>query len=213
MFLINTLEILAFYWNIASTRENQTQDFSQVNTMWPILYFFFATGVGVATLLAFSILILRRRPQKHLEALQYLETYESMGNNRKLLQHSLFFKKSYLLALALFFCFSITTLSPVFASKIQSVKQPMTAFSISQPTIFIGTAFLTWDIGELLGSFVPLLPFAALKKPEIIFAVSVSRLGFIILYNVCNLNGRGAVVGGDIFYLVVVQGLSGLTSS
>jgi equilibrative nucleoside transporter 1/2/3 len=135
-----------------------------------------------------------------------------MGNNRKPLQHSLFFKKSYLLALALFFCFIITTLSPVFASKIQSVKLPMAEFSISQPTIFIGTAFLTWNIGELLGSFVPLLPFTSLKRPEIIFGVSVSRIGFIVLYNVCNLNGRGAVVGGDIFYLVVVQGLSGLTS-
>lgn len=40
----------------------------------------------------------------------------------------------------------------------------------------------------------------------------MARLVFVPLYFLCNVGGRGAVVQSDIFYLLVVQGLFGLTN-
>ena len=42
--------------------------------------------------------------------------------------------------------------------------------------------------------------------------LSIFRMGFIPLYLLCNLEGKGAAVGSDLFYLVVVQFLFGLTN-
>lgn len=40
----------------------------------------------------------------------------------------------------------------------------------------------------------------------------MARLGFIPLYLLCNIKGRGAVVPSDFFYLIIVQLLFGLSN-
>ena len=49
-------------------------------------------------------------------------------------------------------------------------------------------------------------------RPRIAFILAVARAGFIPLYLLCNVNGRGAVVQSDFFYLFIVQLLFGITN-
>ena len=42
--------------------------------------------------------------------------------------------------------------------------------------------------------------------------MAVLRIGFVGLYHLCNVRGRGAVINSDFFYLVIVQLLFGLTN-
>ena len=117
------------------------------------------------------------------------------------------------LAAAVFTCFAFTMLYPVFTQEILSVRPADAAPPLLRPACFIPLAFLLWNTGDLTGRLVTLLPPLSLTRyPRALFAISLARLGFVPLYLLCNIRGRGAVVGGDVFYLVGVQFLFGITN-
>lgn len=110
------------------------------------------------------------------------------------------------LATAVFVCFAVTMIFPVFTANITSVNT-------MPPAIFIPLAFLCWNIGDLVGRLATLSPLISLTHwPFALFCIAMARLVFIPLYFLCNVGGRGAVVQSDVFYLFVVQGLFGLTN-
>lgn len=124
------------------------------------------------------------------------------------------------LALAVYLCFTVTMVYPVFTVKVQSVHDPATRSRIFEPELFIPLAFLFWNMGDLIGRMSPIVPaFArAADYPRALFAFSVSRLIFIPMYLACNIrSGRdaaenNAVINSDFFYLFIVQLGFGLTN-
>ncbi len=113
-------------------------------------------------------------------------------------------------ALANFLCLCISSVSPVFISKITSTVSQRDASIIFRPEAFIPLAIVLWNIGDLLGSVLAVRSLFLIRNPRLLFGLSFARLGFIPLYVMCNIDGRGSFAG-DWFYLIVVQFLFGLT--
>ena len=194
-------------------------------------YFMAATTVSIISLLAFFYLLRRRNSnsQTHAtinDAAKATANGTSEGSavhgdlaaenggydplmaesSRESIPLMTLFRKLPFLSLAVFICFGLTMVFPVFTVSIQSVNSTPSA-------IFIPAAFLMWNLGDLLGRLITLFPTINLTHyPFALFCFAMSRFIFIPLYMLCNLGGNGAVIKSDLFYLVVVQLLFGLTS-
>ena len=117
------------------------------------------------------------------------------------------FRKLPFLSSALLITFAITMFFPVFTVSITSIDNKIDS------AIFIPLGFLFWNMGDLLGRIVTLSPRVSLTHfPFALFCLAMARLVFIPMYFLCNIGGRGAVVSSDVFYLVVVQGLFGISN-
>lgn len=79
-----------------------------------------------------------------------------------------------------------------------------------RPQAFIPLAIILWNVGDLLGSILAVHSVFLIRLPRMLFALSLARLGFIPLYLMCNIDGRGSDMG-DWFYLIIVQFLFGLS--
>jgi equilibrative nucleoside transporter 1/2/3 len=122
-------------------------------------------------------------------------------------------KHLFWLAGAIFLTFAITMIFPVFTTQILSVRDPATAPRLFQPSSFIPLAFLVWNIGDLIGRVIPAVPSLSLTShPRTLFLLSISRILFIPLYLLCNLQGKGAKISSDVFYLFIVQLLFGVSN-
>jgi equilibrative nucleoside transporter 1/2/3 len=103
-------------------------------------------------------------------------------------------------ALANFSCLCISSVCPVFVAKITSVIPEKEASVLLRPDAFIPLAIVLWNVGDLIAVSSRFL----LRYPFALFLLSLARIGFIPLYLMCNINGRGSLFG-DWFYLFVVQ--------
>ena len=177
-------------------------------------YFLTATAVSVAALLAF-LLLLRRHLDASTEAKFPIPDSDDSEppTPRKVVGMWSLFKKLHYLATAVFLTFAITMVFPVFTQQITSVRPADTAPRILQPACFIPLAFLLWNAGDLAGRLVTLNPKLTLVRwPRTIFLMALARGVFIPLYLLCNIHGRGAAISSDLFYLVIVQFLFGLSN-
>ncbi|KAL8822119.1 MAG: hypothetical protein Q9191_007140 [Dirinaria sp. TL-2023a] len=179
-------------------------------------YFLTATGISALVLAAFPLLVRRHRDQA-VVAKAALDTVgggeEEERIEKKVVGMWTLFRKLHWFSAAVALCFTITMLFPVFTAKIYSVRPADTAPRIFQPVCFIPLAFLFWNAGDLLGRVITLAPsLVATRHPRALFLSSVLRLVFIPLYLLCNINGQGAAVSSDFFYLVIVQFLFGITN-
>ncbi len=176
-------------------------------------YFLTATAVSVAALLAF-MLLLRRHPDPATDIKSPIEgSEEPEPPARKVVSLWTLFKKLRYLASAVFLTFSITMFFPVFTQQITSVRPIDTAPRILQPACFIPLAFLLWNTGDLLGRLLTLIPSITLVRwPRVVFVLSIARTIFIPLYLLCNIHGRGAAIPSDVFYLIIVQLLFGISN-
>jgi equilibrative nucleoside transporter 1/2/3 len=123
------------------------------------------------------------------------------------------FRKLFWLATAVFVVFAITMVFPVYTQRIVSVRPDSDQPAYLQPASFIPLAFLFWNIGDLVGRLLTAMPSLSLiHRPRIVLVLALLRIIWIGLYHLCNVRGQGAVVNSDIFYLIVVQMLFGLTN-
>jgi len=81
-----------------------------------------------------------------------------------------------------------------------------------QPSAFIPLGFLIWNLGDLFGRLITLLPFRPGYRPIVLFVFAIIRVGFIPMYLLCNIENNGAVFSSDSFYLFVVQLFFGATN-
>lgn len=194
-------------------------------------YFTAATVVSIISLFAF-IYLLRRRGSLSLSGSKINDVAKTTANGtsegsavngnlpaesedydppsevppRDSIPLTTLFRKLPFLSLAVFICFGVTMVFPVFTASIQSVNS-------TPGDVFIPVAFLVWNLGDLLGRLITLYPAINLTHyPFALFCFAMSRLIFIPLYMLCNIGGNGAVVKSDVFYLVVVQFLFGMTN-
>lgn len=116
------------------------------------------------------------------------------------------FRKLCWLWLAVATCFVVSMMFPVFTKVILSVRPAETAPRIFQPASFIPLGFLFWNIGDLLGRLLTLVPQLRLThRPKLLFLFALTRAVFVPLYVMCNRHGRGAIINSDWVYLGVVQ--------
>lgn len=191
-----------------------------------LVYFLTATAISVIALLAFFYLLQKKGHSDALKSATKSTANEASegdaltGNARATAQDenemgpqgrpsvplgTLFMRMPFL-ALAVFTCFAVTMVFPVFTTSIESVRGVDSA-------IFIPTAFLLWNIGDLVGRLVTLWkPVSLIHYPFALFCLAMARLLFIPVYFLCNIKDRGAIIGSDVFYLVMVQFLFGLTN-
>lgn len=187
------------------------------------IYFLTATGVSTIALGAFLILV-RSRNQEDNRVTKVSGMREDQEDAESELQEdlaqepgksisiwSLFIKLRWV-ALSVFTCFAITMSFPVFTQKIFSVHSSSDS-PLLQPACFIPLAFLIWNIGDLAGRILTLIPqLPILRHPQTLLLQSFIRAGWIPLYLLCNINNKGAVVNSDLFYLIIVQLLFGISN-
>ena len=181
---------------------------------------FFLTAAGVSAIaLAASLLVLFRRHGERVGEGKVKDVMNGEAENevveRRFISPWVLLRKLRWLALAVLLDFGITMLVfPVFTQRIQSVRASANAPRLFQPVCFVPLAFLFWNAGDLVGRLSTLVPSlaASVERPRAIFTLAVLRVGFIPLYLLCNIDGRGATVHSDTFYLLIVQFLFGLTN-
>lgn len=172
-------------------------------------YFLTATVISAMALVAF--IYLQREHSSRIRLDEVDAT--AVPTERKSVSLTRLFKKLTWLASAVFLTFVVTMFFPVFTQKILSVRDSDSAHRLFQPATFIPLGFLFWNVGDLLGRMGPALPVLRLTAyPRILFLLSIARVAFIPLYLLCNVNGNGAAVSSDFFYLFVVQLLFGVTN-
>lgn len=188
------------------------------------IYFLTATGVSTIALGAFLILVRSRNqednrvtkvsgmPEDQEDAESELQEDLAQEPGKTISIWSLFIKLRWV-ALSVFTCFAITMSFPVFTQKIFSVHSSSSDSPLLQPACFIPLAFLIWNIGDLIGRILTLIPqLPILRHPQTLLLESFIRAGWIPLYLLCNINNKGAVVNSDLFYLIIVQLLFGISN-
>ncbi|KAJ5983634.1 hypothetical protein N7481_005733 [Penicillium waksmanii] len=178
------------------------------------IYFLTATGVSVLTLLVF-LYLLRNRPSPKPKTNDDDDEDTALvegTEDRSVSLWTLFLKLRHL-ACAVFLVFTVTMMVfPVYTSRILSVNDPSKSRLYDGP-VFIPLAFLFWNIGDLSGRIAVAIPQLSLShRPWLALVLSFLRLGFIPLYLLCNIDGQGASVKSDFFYLFIVQFLFGITN-
>lgn len=103
---------------------------------------------------------------------------------------------------AIWLSFCLTMVFPVFTQAITSVKSDGAGRAF-QPDVFIPTAFLLWNIGDLSGRIACGWKSVTITSPRMLVFISMSRAAFIPLYVMCNVGGHGAVIENDGFYWLV----------
>ena len=180
-------------------------------------YFLTATAVSALALAAFLLVLVRKHGERAGQAKATMDAMDGAEEEerleRKVVGMWTLFGKLRWMAMAIFLCFAITMLFPVFTQEIYSVRPADTAPRLFRPACFIPLAFLFWNAGDLVGRLLTIVPkFAAVQYPRALVFLSLLRFVFIPLYFLCNIHGRGAAVSSDFFYLVVVQFLFGVTN-
>jgi equilibrative nucleoside transporter 1/2/3 len=216
-----------------SSLEGDDGDEPAVDWHAAMAYFLTATIISIVTLLAFLYLDSRTKPKSlrlphssptrgsdsndtpPLLADEDLDHEDSSSSTtHKEIPMRDLFKKLFWPATAIFIVFAVTMAMPIYTPRILSVSpatpdQP----SLLRPGSFIPLAFLFWNAGDLLGRLLPTVPgLSLIYRPRLVTALAVARIGFVGLYHLCNLGGKGAAIPSDVFYLIVVQGGYGLTN-
>jgi solute carrier family 29 (equilibrative nucleoside transporter), member 1/2/3 len=214
-------------WVVPAKKSGDGADTADESPTSALVYFLTATAISVFALLAFFYLLRREAQSKALQAAAKSTFHEASegdaltgdlrrtsaddgpaedANKRPSVPLGTLFRKMPFLAIAVFVCFAVTMVFPVFTASILSVNNIDSA-------IFIPAAFLLWNIGDLVGRLVTLWPKISLTHyPFALFCIAMARLLFIPLYFLCNIKGKGGVVQSDFFYLVIVQFSFGLTN-
>lgn len=181
------------------------------------IYFLTAVGVSALTLIVFQPLARRhsRLVEGRAGTAGHAPTQPVERVARHFVSMKTLFHRLHWLAGSVFMCFVVTMFFPVLTGKIVSVHDSRDAGRLFESDVFIALAFFFWNLGDLLGRVATSVPGLTVwwqRRPTALFAFSIGRVLFLPLYMLCNIRGRGALVNSDVFYLVVVQFLFGLTN-
>lgn len=177
-----------------------------------LAYFSTATGLSFLTLLAFLQMAARQRRTRRDKRLTK-DLAERNEAPRKSVPLWILLKKTKWLSSAVFLTFGISMFFPVFTQRILSVKTLDDPPRILEPASFIPLAFFFWNAGDLTGRLLTALPALHItSKPRLVLILSAVRILWVPLYYLCNIDGQGAVISSDFFYLVIVQYLFGLSN-
>ncbi|PLB54831.1 hypothetical protein P170DRAFT_398617 [Aspergillus steynii IBT 23096] len=218
--IVQILSVLA----VPQRKGDQPEETPQESSTSAFVYFITATVVSFSALLAFLSLVKRRSSTPLLRSDLFQDDHPNRTSPPEDADHHsdhptktvgllTLFRKLRLMALAIFLCYAVTMTFPVFTAEIESVRDPSTRSRIFDSPIFIPLGFFFWNVGDLVGRMLVLIPSISLAhRPWALFCLSIARVAFIPLYLLCNIRGRGASVPSDFFYLVIVQLLFGVSN-
>ncbi|PWY87745.1 nucleoside transporter family [Aspergillus heteromorphus CBS 117.55] len=200
--------------SVPSKKGKEGQPVPQDSSKSAFAYFITATAVSTFALLAFLSLVKRRSIRILLQGTDdQSDSGVSDSAANKAVSLWTLFKKLRFMASAIFLCFTVTMTFPVFTAEIESVRDGPGRSRLFDQAVFVPLAFFFWNAGDLLGRMLVLVPrFSLVHRPWALFVFSIARAGFIPLYLLCNIRGRGAVIQSDFFYLFVVQILFGVSN-
>ncbi|KAL4919911.1 nucleoside transporter-domain-containing protein [Aspergillus aurantiobrunneus] len=179
---------------------------------WKSAFACFILATGVSSLTLVSFVWLTKRQSLHLLDYQS-ESSNADPSPSKTVSLWTLFSKLRLSAISVYLCFVITMVFPVYTSKIESVNDSPHVSRLFQPAAFIPLAFCFWNAGDLLARMLVLNPrYSLAHRPWVLLVLAIARAGFIPLYMLCNVSGRGAIIASDFFYLFIVQALFGATN-
>lgn len=188
-------------------------DSSQDPSKSAFVYFITATAISSCALICFLYLLKRESGRESLLPNEDDESILSEHVDRKIVSLQDLFKKLRWTALSVFMCFAITMVYPVFTATIESVHSGAGRSRLFEPSAFVPLGLLAWNTGDLIGRVLVLIPqISLMHRPRALFIFAIARSGFIILYLLCNIHGRGAVVQSDVFYIFIVQLLFGVSN-
>jgi equilibrative nucleoside transporter 1/2/3 len=196
-----------------ATAAEESQVMNNENTTSAFIYFLTATGISILSLL--SVFPLVRKHNRILERdmmASMTSIEEAEQAKRKVVSMWILYKKLHWLAISVFICFAVTMFFPVFTQKVVSIIPEDQAPPLFRSAAFIPLGFLVWNLGDLTGRLMSLGPFAVRHRPIPLFVLSLLRVGFIPMYLLCNIQGNGAIIKSDAFYLLVVQLGFGVTN-
>jgi equilibrative nucleoside transporter 1/2/3 len=177
-----------------------------------LVYFSTAAGISLLTMLAFLWLLVAER--RGAAARMVASGISASAAPKQRVPLWRIYKKTFYLATAVVVTFSISMFFPVFTLKVQSVHTGPNVGRLFQPKAFKPLAFLLWNVGDLSGRLLTAFPKlrTTIHLPRIVLIAALSRVVFIPLYYMCNLDGQGAIINSDLFYLIIVQFGFGLTN-
>lgn len=180
------------------------------------VYFLAAVAISLVSIAALLPLVRRhgritesRIAERLADSIDGIEHAE--GALRKVTSLQTLFTKLRWLSSGVALIFTVTMFFPVFTSKVLSV-QTDSKNPLFRPEAFISLAFFFWNLGDLAGRMATVLPIQLTSRPFLLFVMSVLRVAHVPLYLLCNVDGRGAVIGSDFFYLFLVQLPFGFTN-
>ncbi|EPE31676.1 MFS general substrate transporter [Glarea lozoyensis ATCC 20868] len=177
------------------------------------VYFLTATIISVITIITVLPVIRKYRHTLEFKMMSSMASIdEAEQAARKSVTFMQLYKKLYWLTASVFLCFAITMFFPVFTPKVLSIIPEDEAPRLFQPSVYIPLAFLVWNVGDLVGRITITIKFFVVRKGPILLVAAILRAGFLPLYLLCNIRGKGAVIKSDTFYLFGVQFLFGATN-
>ncbi|KAI9823044.1 MAG: hypothetical protein M1832_002698 [Thelocarpon impressellum] len=192
---------------------------AQKSSTSALSYFLTATAMSAISLVAFLHLVPRHRSRSAAKRMSESMTSADDGphnRERRVVGMLTLLSKLRWQASAVFLCFSVTMLFPVFSQAILSVQPPGSSSRLFEPDSFIPLALLFWNAGDLLGRLstgIPALSFPSTSPPQLLLLAALLRTLFIPLYLACNIpSQQPPLIASDLFYLVVVQFGFGLTN-
>ncbi|KAH9220774.1 nucleoside transporter-domain-containing protein [Leptodontidium sp. 2 PMI_412] len=196
-FIPSSIEIISALVFPTAYFDTETTGNSKMSSL-TIGYFFSALVVGLASLGALGFLIPRSGARPAFKAYEMTSVWARWSSTLKWP------------ALANFSCLCISSVSSVFVTKITSVVPRDGAPTLLRPEAFIPLSIVLWNIGDFLGSLGAVSSRFLIRRPFLIFVLSLARIAFIPMYLMCNIDERGSFAG-DWFYLVCVQFMFGVT--
>lgn len=177
-------------------------------------YFITATVISVVTSVAVIPILRKHKRDVSCDLMDpFSNPEEPQTSKRHVVSMRLLYKKLGWLAASIFLCLGTSMFFPVFTQRIVSVVPEDKASPILHKTVFIPLGFLCWNLGDFTGRLTTLSPLGKWRiKPIFLFACVCLRIIFIPLYFLCNIDGHGAKINSDIFYLLVVSFGFGMTN-
>lgn len=206
------------------------------------IYFLTAVLVSLFALVVFQPLVARHnklvetRVGEEMMTSSFHSIQEAEQASRKVVGMFTLWHKLRWVATSVALCFLATMFFPVFTSRVVSVRTTEGngddySGNLANPNFFIPLAFFFWNLGDFLGRTSSMLPAFSLlhrqrhggghaaqyrhhrTQPYVLFVAAVLRGAiFLPLYALCNVDGAGAIVESDWFYLLFVQFPFGLTN-
>ncbi|RPB02186.1 hypothetical protein L873DRAFT_1674118 [Choiromyces venosus 120613-1] len=167
------------------------------------IYFLTATFVSGSCLLLFLLLLSRHRISPHKSGSEVIDSEDLAPATHTQVSLWILLKKLKFLSFAVWLCFLVTMIFPVYTQVILSVRPEDSSPRMFKPDVFIPIGFMLWNLGDLSGRVICGWRRFTCYRPKLLALVSVARLVFIPLYAMCNIKGNGAVISSDLFYWLV----------
>jgi len=168
-----------------------------------LLYFLCAFIIAILALISFYFILIRLPFYLHYrEQVRNVETTYDTNSIKAT------FSKIRILAFAVGFVFAVNlSVFPSITASIKSTVKDENKSKFHQDYLFIPLHFLIFNLGDWLGRYLPLLQFFNITDPVTLARMSISRIIFLPIFLMCNVDGRRIfplIINSDLIYFLIL---------